>query len=88
MSKVVGLRGAIPLEASKEPDADVVKFIDALMQEALSGQLRGIAIVTIDTIGSISTDWSAHGVERHLMLAGASILNHRICAMCAEDDDE
>jgi hypothetical protein len=87
MSKVVGLRGAIPAGATTEPVAEVIEFIDALMQEALEGRLRGIAVVKVDTIGSIETDWTARGVERHLMLAGTTILNQRICNHCLDEED-
>lgn len=84
---MVSLRGALPLDGGAEPVAEVVEFIDGLMQEALSGRLRGIAVVKIDTIGSICTQWCAHGVERHLMLAGASMLHQRLVNQCLDEDD-
>lgn len=85
--KVTALRGALPLDGGTQPLPEVIEFIDGLMQEALSGRLRGIAVVKIDTIGSIGTQWCAHGVERHLMLAGASILHQRLVNQCLDEDD-
>lgn len=79
MSNVIGLRGAVPLGAGIEPNAELVEFIDKLMQDALAGRMQGIAVVEIDTIGSVTTHWCAAGVDRHFMLSGASMLQHRLC---------
>jgi hypothetical protein len=88
VSQVVGIRGAIPPAEGTSPNPDVVAFIDRLMQEALTGSLQGIAVVKVDRIGSITTDWQARGVERFTILAGASLLQRRICKECDGGEEE
>lgn len=74
-ANVVGLRGAAVV-GSREPDADVVERLEALLAKAKEGRIHGLAYVSvIDDI--VTNGWVGKAVN-HYMLSGASILQWRI----------
>lgn len=83
-AKVVGIYGAIP--AAGEPVADVVEYLEFLLKEAKRGGITGIATAWIGAAHGIHTQWCGVA-DSHAMVAGVTMLQHRVLAAKLADDD-
>lgn len=67
------------------PDPDLIATTRRLLAVAESGELRGLAYVTIKPGGFVGTGWEAAAeCSNHVLHSGASILYQRIAARMAE----
>lgn len=67
-----------------EPQADVIDALEGLLADARSGLLVGFAYLAVDARATVATGW--HGrADRHDMIAGSSLLQHRILVALDED---
>ena len=76
MSTVVGLRGIAP-PSGHEPHPELIKRLEELLTMARSGQLRGIAAVTLTANDGMGTEWDGDGDNR-MLLSGVTYLGYRL----------
>ncbi len=79
MSKVVSMAG---MHAPKplEPVPEIIALIERLAAHAASGNLRGLAVVTVDASHGAATEYELDGLCYESAVAGAAILQHRLLA--------
>jgi len=74
-AKITSLHGAT-VSGTREPDAEIVKKLEELLEEARAGRIHGVGfVVVVDE--RVMTGWSG-SANRHYMLAGASRLQWRM----------
>lgn len=76
---IIPLRGTKPAKdpepTKRECDQAIVQTLQYLVEEALKGNVIGIAFATLDPEGDVMTAWSSHSL---VQLAGAiTVLHHR-----------
>lgn len=62
-----------------EPQPDVVRVVEELLQRAKSGDIQAIAVTVVRANARIGTAWD--GSERgyrHQLMAGVAMLEHRL----------
>ena len=83
MANVVSIHGS-PIQA-REPARDVVETLEAYLQMARDGQIRGVAFVFVSADDSVTTGWSGGDADSRILLSGASTLQYRIAKQLDED---
>jgi len=79
--KVVSLRGAaIPIP---ERHPDVVEELSRFLTEARDGNIVGVGLFVVRPNGHTTTSWVG-SADRHTMIAGVSILHHRMMKAAVE----
>jgi len=79
--KVVSLRGAaIPIP---ERRPEVIEELSNFLSEARDGNIVGVGLFVIRPNGHITTSWAGNA-EKHSMIAGVSMLHHRMMKKAVE----
>ena len=61
-----------------EPRKNVIEFVEELLEEARSGEIQTLAVVTVSSTGHVGTGWAVSGQPHaHHMVAGACYLLRR-----------
>jgi hypothetical protein len=79
--KVVSLRGAAIPIPERCPAA--IEELSGFLTEARSGNVAGVGLFVIRPNGHVTTSW-AGSADRHSMIAGVSILQHRMMKAAVE----
>lgn len=74
--KIVSLRGDIVLN-DNDPDPDLIKMIEGLLEEAKSGDLRGIGYSGIYRNNFIKNDWDGPA-SAFVLLGALHYLTHEL----------
>lgn len=74
---VVAFKGSIP---PGQPNPDMVETLEGLLEQAKSGELRGIAYATIRTGDVTGTGWEGSDGSRHWLSSAILMLHHRYAA--------
>jgi hypothetical protein len=76
------LTGAGPLPA--EPDKDIILMLEALLEEARTGAIKGIGFFIVDGADNVETEWESGCARINDMVSGAGRLNHRVLSAIIE----
>ncbi len=89
MGEVRSFPGAARVCAQDEaPDAQLVEFLQDLLERASAGRLRAIAVVTVVDSEHTQTAWAPAGSPfSHLIMAGIADLQYRYASFRFGDDD-
>jgi len=79
MGQVVGLDGGVVV-ADGEPVSGVVVMMRRLLAMAVSGNLRGVAVATVEAGGFVGMEWVGEPADRHLLAVGVADLQYAIFA--------
>lgn len=71
--------------AVSEPRADVIEEARSLLGRAERGELLGFGYFTVAGNNAVGTGWTSGCAVQHLMVTGASMLQHRVVAASLED---
>lgn len=84
VGEVVGLRAEVP---PGEPNADVIKALEAMLDRARRGEIISLAYATVTPGRAVGTGWDGAANSKYEMLAGVAMLNQRIAsaALAAAD---
>lgn len=77
MSNVVAFGKSVP---PGEPHADLVQTLEELLEEAKSGELRGLAYCTVRVNSVVGTGWDGADGTRYPLGAALLILHNRYAA--------
>lgn len=81
-SRDVGKTPLKSVASVDDPDMRVVHKLEELLGQALTGELRAIATVTVTVTRGrqVTTGWiGADSGHVHTLISGAALLAHRIC---------
>ena len=89
MSNVISLTGNIP---HGEPNQDIIEDLERLLEEAKSGELRGLVYGVVRKNGHLGNGFSASGDEIIKLVASAALASHRLnnyaqCPLTDYDED-
>lgn len=85
MADVVPIRDGASFRPA-EPCEEVIKFLAEYLEEARRGEITGVAISVVRPIGSVTTDWAPGTAEQLVMLAGVTVLKHKIVSAIQDAD--
>lgn len=60
------------------PDEDVIKFVERLLEDAKSGFLKSIIVVTLSAGGSVGSGWQGMDKNNMVMLGEIEVLKRDI----------
>jgi hypothetical protein len=80
----------IPLSANSvlnhgPADPETLRVLEQLVEDARSGSLRALAYVGVTSERAINTNWIGH-CDKHTLIAGTSMLNHRVLTAANLDE--
>ncbi len=76
------------VERHDEPDTDILALVEKIQAWAQSGELIGLAVVTVRRGSLVGTEWAqGAGGNTHLVMSGASTLAHRLVHALIPDGD-
>ena len=78
---VVAFKDCVPLG---QPDPELIERIESILEEAKSGELRGIAYALVRTDGGQGVGWTGVDGTRHLLASGIMMLHHNYAARMQE----
>jgi hypothetical protein len=74
MSKVVAFRDTILVG---DPNPEIIEILEKLLEDARSGELRGIAYASCKVGDVTATGWNGSDGSRHPLSTAISVLNSR-----------
>lgn len=83
MNKVVPFSGVI---VPGEADPDIIDLMEEMLEDAKSGQLRGIAFATVRMGNVLGSGWV--GSDRDSMATSVMLLHHRFAATILEGGED
>ncbi len=66
--------------APAEPSAAIIETLEGLLERARSGNLIGLAYVTVSESGEQGTGWDGEAGSRHPLSSAILMLQHRYAA--------
>lgn len=84
MSKVVAFRDTV---LAGDPNPDIVETLERLLEQARSGELRGIAYAACKVGDVTATGWDGSDGSRHPLSTAIAVLNSRYSRALYEVDE-
>lgn len=78
MAEVIALRGGDALVADGESVPDVVRLAHGLLEMALAGRLRALAVACVESGGHVGCEWTCTAPDMHLMTAAVGDLHFSV----------
>lgn len=70
-----------------EANPDIVEILEKLLEEAKSGELRGLAYCTVKLNNVLGTGWAGSDGTRYLLGAATGMLAHRYSGALLESGE-
>lgn len=84
MSRVVAFKDTVILG---EANPEIVETLERLLEEAKSGELRGIAYASCKVGDVTATGWNGSDGSRHPLSTAIAVLNSRYSRALYEDNE-
>lgn len=84
MTTVVAFRDTVLVG---EPNPEIVETLERLLEEAMSGELRGIAYAACKVGDVTATGWNGSDGSRHPLSTAIAVLNSRYSRALYEVDE-
>lgn len=66
------------VEVKRWPNADAIRAVRSICARVERGDIMSVGFVLVSRGGAVSTGWETAHDDKHRMISGAALLQHRI----------